>query len=184
MARICHIAGRRPGSARYDDTMTDEDRNGFNNLILMCPSHHVLIDNLEPNRFTVAILQEMKAKALEANGPKMGSQGWATDSQLDRYVTFAAVALERQYAGEDASVTRHVNLTGRADATFATTGVLSVRDEPRDEPDQSERDRYAVQIRQILGYDNVLSRGRPTSGQYSAPHRAGPRGALDGSRRP
>jgi hypothetical protein len=42
--RICHIKGAKPGSARYDEDQNDKDRHGFQNLILMCPIHHDVID--------------------------------------------------------------------------------------------------------------------------------------------
>lgn len=38
-ARICHIHGMLPGSARHDVAMTDEQRNSYENLILLCPNH-------------------------------------------------------------------------------------------------------------------------------------------------
>src|SRR3984957_2457586 len=56
-ARICHIAGRRPDSARHVEAMTDDQRAHFDNLILLCPTHHVLVDDLEPDRFTIESLR-------------------------------------------------------------------------------------------------------------------------------
>lgn len=171
-ARICHIAGRRPESARYDITMTDEERAHFDNLILMCPTHHVRIDELEPDRFSVDLLREMKAKALEANG---GPRGWATDLQLDRFVALASVVMQRQYAAEEAPIS-----SVATDPAQAVTGVLSTNivassgvgaDISADRGgrygfagttgfanrDAEDQGRYATQVRQILGYDNVLS---------------------------
>ena len=178
-ARVCHIAGRKPGSARYDETMTDEERAHFDNLVLMCPTHHVQIDDLEPDRFTVEILHDMKARALEANGPRMGVQQWASDDQLNRYVGMASVAMQRHYAAEEAPMTHDLAVAIEA-TTMATATVLrsdtspDAADESVDPSDHRERglaratgfahfdendkrDRYAIQVRQILGYDNVLS---------------------------
>jgi hypothetical protein len=170
-ARICHIAGRRRDSARYDKAMTDEERAHFNNLILMCPTHHVLIDDLEPDRFSVEILLDMKEKALEANGPRMGLQQWATDAQLTRYVALASVATQRQYAAEEAPVT--YDLTATVEATMTATADVSttgLSDDPAasgqfgfagttgfPNPNDDRRNRYALQVRQILGYENVLT---------------------------
>ena len=39
-----HIAGERPGSARYDLKMTKEERNHYNNLIYLCGNCHTKID--------------------------------------------------------------------------------------------------------------------------------------------
>ncbi len=179
-ARVCHIAGRRPESARYDEAMSDEDRAHFDNLILMCPTHHVLIDELEPDRFSVEVLREMKARALEANGPKMGSQQWASDVQLNRFVGLATVAMQRQYAGEEAHVTIDLTAAAVTAVTATATGTASGANTITADSDRGRsaaqggrgfaratgfsnpekdaaRDRQAIQVRQILGYDNVLS---------------------------
>lgn len=42
--RVCHIKGAKPGSARYDAGQSEAERHGFENLILMCPIHHDVID--------------------------------------------------------------------------------------------------------------------------------------------
>lgn len=83
MARICHIAGRRPGSARWDSTLTCEQINSFDNLILLCPTHHVKVDDTEPHRFPVESLLGMKARhELRSES----SRKWATDVDLEIYV--------------------------------------------------------------------------------------------------
>ena len=63
---ICHIKARSPGGPRYDSKQTPEQRNGFENLILMCARHSKLIDS-EPKRFTVEYLNALKS-AHERNG--------------------------------------------------------------------------------------------------------------------
>lgn len=45
--RICHIKARSAGGARYDDNQTDDERNSFENLMLLCPIHHDVIDSDE-----------------------------------------------------------------------------------------------------------------------------------------
>lgn len=55
----CHIKAFRPGGPRYDASQTDEDRNGVNNLMLMCSRHHAIVDkNVET--YSVEVLQEYK----------------------------------------------------------------------------------------------------------------------------
>ena len=58
--RICHIKGRKPGSPRYDPRQTDAERHSFENLVLMCPIHHDVIDAGEES-YTVERLQGIKA---------------------------------------------------------------------------------------------------------------------------
>ena len=47
VGEVCHIKGARPGSARFDPSQTDLERNTYSNLILMCPTHHTVIDDDE-----------------------------------------------------------------------------------------------------------------------------------------
>lgn len=55
-----HIAGENPGSARYDKSMDDNQRNDFNNLIYLCGNHHAQIDKQELD-YSVEKLLQMKA---------------------------------------------------------------------------------------------------------------------------
>lgn len=54
-----HITGLRPGSARYDSSMTDGERNHYSNLIYVCGDHHTQIDK-QVARFSIKSLREMK----------------------------------------------------------------------------------------------------------------------------
>jgi hypothetical protein len=57
---VCHIKGVRPGSARYDPDQSDVERHAYANLILMCPTHHTVIDDDE-EAYTVERLCKIKA---------------------------------------------------------------------------------------------------------------------------
>ncbi len=59
-ARICHIYGLNWGSVRYVDWMTDDERNDYPNLLLLCPNHHATIDELEPAKWSADRLLELK----------------------------------------------------------------------------------------------------------------------------
>ena len=87
-ARVAHIRGEKPGSARYDPTMTDKARAHFNNLILLCPTCHSIIDELEPDRYTVEVLEDIKAR--HEGGYR--AKPWATDDEL----TQVAILLGQQ----------------------------------------------------------------------------------------
>ena len=60
-AEICHIYGLRAGSARHDPNLPDDEVNAFENLLLLCPNHHRLIDDLEPDAWPPQRLIELKA---------------------------------------------------------------------------------------------------------------------------
>lgn len=61
IGEMAHIRGDRPGSNRHDEKQVDAERNDYSNLILMCPTHHRLIDQKENEAiYTVETLHEMK----------------------------------------------------------------------------------------------------------------------------
>lgn len=57
-----HIRGALPGSARYDPTMSDDQRRSIQNLVLMCKSHHEIVDIRQPTRYPVSVLTRWKAQ--------------------------------------------------------------------------------------------------------------------------
>jgi len=42
-----HIVGEKPGAARWNADLSDADRDGYHNRILLCPTHHTEIDKNE-----------------------------------------------------------------------------------------------------------------------------------------
>lgn len=56
-----HIKGEQPGAARYDAAQSPDERESYENRILLCPTHHVEIDSDE-QRWTVARLYDAKAQ--------------------------------------------------------------------------------------------------------------------------
>jgi hypothetical protein len=63
LAEVCHIRARNERGPRYDSGQTDEERHGFDNLILMCSVHHKLIDAPENlHRFQPDALIAIKAQ--------------------------------------------------------------------------------------------------------------------------
>lgn len=57
-----HICAASPGGARYDETMTPEERTSIKNGIWMCRLHGKIIDSNDPE-FTVERLREWKRNA-------------------------------------------------------------------------------------------------------------------------
>lgn len=60
VAEAAHIRGEKPTAARYDASMTDEERDSVRNLIFMCTDHHTIIDKVEAD-WPTATLQALKA---------------------------------------------------------------------------------------------------------------------------
>jgi len=67
--RICHIKARQSGGPRYDAKQTDEQRHSFENLILLCPIHHDVVD-ADSDSYTVERLTEMKVDHENAQKPQ------------------------------------------------------------------------------------------------------------------
>lgn len=60
LGEICHIRARRKGGARYDPTLTEEQKNAAANLILLCPTCHTLVDKDKRGAFPVSWLEGIK----------------------------------------------------------------------------------------------------------------------------
>jgi len=56
----CHIVAQSPTGPRGDSPLTPEQRDKYDNLILLCKVHHKLVDD-QSNTYTVQRLLEMKA---------------------------------------------------------------------------------------------------------------------------
>ena len=56
---ICHIKGSKPKAPRYDPSQDNEARHGFDNLVLLCGTHHKIIDDNE-GEYTVESLLSIK----------------------------------------------------------------------------------------------------------------------------
>jgi hypothetical protein len=72
---ICHIRAQSIGGPRFDKAQTDEQRNDFGNLILLCRRHHKMVD-AKPNVYSVEALEEIKS----IREREMGRPEQATDS--------------------------------------------------------------------------------------------------------
>jgi len=60
-AEKAHIEAVSPGGARYKGEMSEDELNSVDNIMLVCPTCHKLIDENE-DIYTVDILREMKRK--------------------------------------------------------------------------------------------------------------------------
>ena len=56
---MAHIAAHSNKGPRADPSMTAQDRRRYANLILLCPTHHNIVDKQE-NTFTIANLRDWK----------------------------------------------------------------------------------------------------------------------------
>lgn len=61
LGEAAHIAGEQPNAARFDASMTDDQRNHFSNLIYLCGDHHTQIDK-QHHHFPIDALYRIKAE--------------------------------------------------------------------------------------------------------------------------
>ena len=62
ISKICHIAAASKEGPRFDENMTDDERRGFDNLILLCDEHHVIIDNRQnESKYPTPLLKKWKS---------------------------------------------------------------------------------------------------------------------------
>jgi len=59
IGELCHIKAKSSGGPRYDPQQTEEERQKFDNLLLMCATHHKIIDE-RTDEFPVGRLIEIK----------------------------------------------------------------------------------------------------------------------------
>ena len=59
VGEMCHIHGRKPGSARWNPELTEEQIRDFSNLIYLCPNHHTIVDK-NPDTYTADLLRKWK----------------------------------------------------------------------------------------------------------------------------
>lgn len=96
LAEVAHINAASAGGPRFDSSQRQEERHGFDNLILLCPTHHALIDSA-PNQYGAHALREMKnvhekevRRRIEANGGEVVNLETKAATQLARQVDASA----------------------------------------------------------------------------------------------
>lgn len=80
---IAHICGAYPGSARYAEGMTDEERRAFANLILLCVAHHKLVDGRRREEYPPDLLQAWKRDNEPPDGIEALESAGLTDEILE-----------------------------------------------------------------------------------------------------
>jgi hypothetical protein len=84
-----HIAGEKPGAARFDGAMLDVDRDHYSNLIFLCGDHHTQIDKQEPEFAVERLLQlklEHEGRVSEAIGDAFAEVGFAELEEATRWI--------------------------------------------------------------------------------------------------
>ncbi|SFJ03568.1 hypothetical protein SAMN05421638_1953 [Kaistella treverensis] len=78
-SNICHIEDANQSTQkadRYNSKLTGKERADYNNLLLLCPNHHIETNN--PDKYTVDVLREMKRNHEEDILRKLSGQNLIT----------------------------------------------------------------------------------------------------------
>lgn len=59
IGNVCHIKAAKSGGPRYEPSQTNEERHGYDNLVLMCSIHNKVVDD-DVTTYTVDNLKQMK----------------------------------------------------------------------------------------------------------------------------
>ncbi len=74
VGRECHIISRKGKGPRHDPAFPDARIDSIKNLLLLCPTHHAIVDDRE-NTYTAEQLQEIKKKhEAKMQAARQGSQ--------------------------------------------------------------------------------------------------------------
>jgi hypothetical protein len=98
-----HIVSAKRGGPRDVAHMDDEDRNSFDNLILLCNPHHLLVDKLERDRYPEDMLRQWKAEREALGIGALRGLGDLTEERLSEVIVDA---LDEKLAAVNRAVER------------------------------------------------------------------------------
>lgn len=84
-----HIVAAESGGPRDETAYTVEQRNSFENLILLCYPHHLLVDKLEPGNFPKPVLLQWKSDRERAGLAVLNGLGNLTEAKLQELIVDA-----------------------------------------------------------------------------------------------
>jgi hypothetical protein len=107
---IAHIRGAHRNGPRYVESMTDERRRQFGNLLLLCPSHHRVIDVIRPDDYSIDELVEWKKHREAGNYHILESIPVIDEDKLQAVLTDAikkqAKELEKQVSRFESAIAK------------------------------------------------------------------------------
>lgn len=81
IGEICHIRAQNEGGPRYDSSLDEEEIDSASNLILLCPTHHTVVDK-NPEDYSSGKLESWKEEQLTEGGVEVPG----TDSLLNELI--------------------------------------------------------------------------------------------------
>jgi hypothetical protein len=122
--KICHIEGKR--GPRYNPVQSAEERDSFDNLLLLCALHHDIIDD-DVTTYTVDVLRKMKREHESATADGLA----LSDDAAAAFVGNLAITIESgsvlTNTGQTGGQFAHIitNIVHDGSATVPITSALS-----------------------------------------------------------
>lgn len=100
VSKVAHIRGKKPGSSRYDDSMSDKERDSYANLILLCADCHTVVD-AQPDDYSVKTLQILKhrhgKKFIRVTGNGVPGVTFVELERVTKYIASGRAVGEQTY---------------------------------------------------------------------------------------
>ncbi|MEV8406744.1 HNH endonuclease signature motif containing protein [Streptomyces niveus] len=109
MGEEAHIRSARPEGPRYDAGYDDGKLDTYENLLLLCPTHHTLIDKNSGTGFSVAKLEEMKASHEQLVTESLGADEESQRELSERMAALLLVWEQKMQLDQWESVTARLN---------------------------------------------------------------------------
>jgi hypothetical protein len=87
IGEICHIVAESEGGPRGQSPLTREQRDQYENLILLCPNHHAEID-AQPETFPVERLKALKALHEQSVSDALPGYGRRQQEEDETYASY------------------------------------------------------------------------------------------------
>lgn len=126
---MAQIRASFPGGPRYDATQSPDELNGHENLLILCPTHHALVDS-DPITYDASMLADMKARH-EASVRSLLDGRSSPPVQLDATATAQLARQVSPAVADFAIVTASQRELSAVLAYFTTLEMVTVGDAPR-----------------------------------------------------
>ena len=74
IAELAHIVADSREGPRGKVSLSDAERNGYENFIVLCPEHHKVIDS-QPNTFSIQVLRSPRSQQIREYLERTGRSG-------------------------------------------------------------------------------------------------------------
>lgn len=92
----CHIEAQSGNGPRFNSKLTEKQIDHYSNLILLCPTHHKIVDD-NPEEYTVAALKKMKVEHENRVRRALDDKSENDDMHYESIIMYIDMMLEFEY---------------------------------------------------------------------------------------